>query len=375
MIPVCEPVIGDEEREYLLDALSKNEISGSFGKYIDLFEKEFSQYCGTKFGITTTSGTTALHLALASLSIRKNDEVILPAFTNIATAYAVVYCGAKPVVVDSDPLTWNIDPNKIEDKITENAKVIMPVHIYGHPVDMNPILNLADNYNLSVVEDCAEAHGAEYLGRKVGGLGDIGCFSFYANKIITTGEGGMIVTNSKEFAEHAKLLRNLAFSKQRRFLHYHLGFNYRMTNIQAAIGLAQIRKIEMIIEKKRAIGKLYNSLLNNVEGITLPTEMDYAKNVYWMYGILVHSRKAGLDRDTMMSELHKRGIETRGFFIPMNKQPAFIKMGYFKNESCPVAEELSEKGFYLPSSINLEEDKIELIVSTIKDIIVHARQK
>ena len=375
MIHVCEPVIGDEEREYVLDALIKNEISGSFGKYIDLFEKEFSQYCGTKFGITTTSGTTALHLALASMGIRKNDEVILSAFTNIATAYAAVYCGAKPVVVDSEPLTWNMDPNKIEDKITENTKVILPVHIYGHPVDMNSVLNLADKYNLRVVEDCAEAHGAEHLGRKVGGLGDIGCFSFYANKIITTGEGGMIVTNNEEFAEHAKLLRNLAFSKQRRFLHHHIGFNYRMTNIQAAIGLGQMRKIEKIIEKKREIAKLYNLLLNDVEGITLPIEMDYAKNVYWMYSILVDSRKVCVDRGTLMSELGKRGIETREFFIPMNKQPAFIKMGYFKNENCPVAEGLSEKGLYLPSSINLDEEKIEFIVSTIKNIIVDARKK
>ncbi len=375
MIPVCEPILGGKEKKYVLEALNKNEISGAFGKYISLFESQFSKFCGAKFGITTTSGTTALHLALASMGIKKNDEVILSAFTNIATAYAVIYCGAKPVVVDSETATWNIDVNKIEEKITKNTKAIMPVHIYGHPVNMKPIIDIANKYNLRIVEDCAEAHGAEYLGKKVGSLGDMGCFSFYANKIVTTGEGGMIVTDNKKFAERAKLLRNLAFSKKRRFLHYHVGFNYRMTNVQAAIGLAQVEKIDLIIEKKRAIAKMYNSLLSGIDGITLPVEMGYAKNVYWMYCILVDGCKTGVGRDVLMHHLHKKGIETRGFFIPMNKQPAFTKMGYFKNERCLVAEELSKKGLYLPSSINLEEKKIKFIVNSIKNAIVTTRKK
>ena len=373
-IPVSEPVLGDEEERYVLDALKRGEISGTFGKYISLFENEFSAYCGVKHGIATTSGTTALHLALASLGIKRGDEIIVSAFTNIATAYSVVYCGAKPVVVDSEPLTWNIDPDKIEDKISKKTRAIMPVHIYGHPVNMGPISLLAKSYKLFIVEDCAEAHGAEYMGAKVGSLGNIGCFSFYANKMIVTGEGGMIVTNDDEIAEHARLLRNLAFSTSRKFIHSHIGFNYRMSNIQAAIGLAQLKKIEAMIEKKRQIAHRYSSLLEEIDGLTLPVEMDYAKNVYWMYGLLVEEKKFGMTRDELMDELSKKGIETRCFFVPMNKQPVFLKMELFKNESCPVAEDLARRGLYLPSSPNLTEDQIVYIFDNIKQLHFKSRK-
>jgi perosamine synthetase len=237
MIPVCIPFIGEKELEYVVNCIKMNWIS-SKGRYVEEFEDKFAKYCGCKYGVSTTSGTTALHLALASLNIKKEDEVIIPAPTMIATAFAVIYCGAKPVLVDAESETWNIDVNKIGEKITEKTKAIMPVHIYGHPSDMDPVMKLAKEHELYVVEDAAEAHGAEYKGRKAGGIGDIGCFSFYANKIITTGEGGMIVTNDEKIAEKARSLKDLAFSKERRFLHTDLGFNYRMTNIQAAIGLA-----------------------------------------------------------------------------------------------------------------------------------------
>jgi len=367
MIHVCEPAIGKEEIENVMDALKSNEISGSFGKYIDQFENDFSRYCGVKHGIATTSGTTALHLALASLGIKEEDEVILPALTNIATAFAVVYCGARPVVVDSERDTWNMNTDLIEEKITKRTKVILPVHIYGHPVDMNPISDLAKRHRLLVVEDVAEAHGAEYFGKKVGGLGNIGCFSFYANKIIVTGEGGMVVTNNEKIADQARLLRNLAFSKEQRFRHHFIGFNYRMTNVQAAIGVAQLNKIDEIIERKRKIAHSYNALLREIPGIVLPPEKSWAKNVYWMYSILIEE-EFGLERDHLIKKLAESGIETRTFFIPMNQQPIFREMGLFENEGCPVAEELSRKGLYLPSSVALTESQVGFIVETIKKI-------
>ncbi|MFW9973452.1 MAG: DegT/DnrJ/EryC1/StrS family aminotransferase, partial [Candidatus Odinarchaeota archaeon] len=330
MIYVCEPMLGEEEIQNVMAAIKNNQISGTFGKYIDEFERKFSKYCGCKYGVTTTSGTTALHLALASLDIKRGDDVILSTLTNIATAYAIAYCNATPVIVDSEPVTWNLDPNKIERKITDNTKVILPVHIYGHPCNMGLIMKIARKYNLYVVEDAAEAHGAEYFFKenrkwqKVGSIGDIGCFSFYSNKIITTGEGGMITTNNKKIYEKAKLLRNLAFSEDVRFKHDYLGFNYRMTNLQAAIGKAQVDKIDKLIDKKRDIAKRYSDGLASVKGITLPVEMDWAKNVYWMYSVLIE-KEFGLTRDELISKLRERDIEARTFFIPMNLQPVFKK--------------------------------------------------
>jgi len=366
MIPVCEPLLGGKELEYVTDCLKTNWIS-SKGKYIGEFEERFANYCGCKYGIATTNGTTALHLALASLGIGSGDEVIVPTFTMVSTVFAITYTGAKPVLVDAEPETWNMDVSQIEAKITSKTKAIMPVHIYGHPCDMGPIMEIAEKYNLYVIEDAAEAHGAEYKGKKVGGIGHVNCFSFYANKIITTGEGGMVVTNDGEIAEKAKRFKNLAHSPKKRFLHTDIAFNYRMTNIQAAIGLAQFEKIDQLAEMRRRNAYLYNSRLKDIPGITLPPEKEWAKNVYWMYSILIED-DFGMSRDELMARLREAGIDTRTFFIPMHQQPAFLNMGLFEGETYPVAEGLGERGLYLPSSSGLKQEEIEWICRVIHDI-------
>ena len=360
-IPVCEPKLGEKELEYVIECVQSTWIS-SKGRFIEKFEKEFSKYCGAKYGVATTSGTTALHLALATLGMKRGDEVIIPTFTMIATANAVTYTGAKPVLVDSELVTWNIDVNKIEEEITNKTKAIMVVHTYGHPVDMDPVLDLARDNGLYIVEDAAEAHGAEYKGKRVGALGDVGCFSFYANKIITTGEGGMIVTNNEELAEKARMLKDMAFEKERRFWHRYLGFNYRMTNLQAAIGVAQMEKLDQFVEVRRRNASLYNSLLKDIEGITLPPEADWAKNVYWMYSVLIED-SFGRDRNELMKHLSENGIETRTFFNPIHVQPLYCKR--YKGEKYPLAEELSRKGINLPSGNTLKKEEIEHIAECI----------
>lgn len=364
MIPVCTPFIGEKEREYVLDCIDTNWIS-SQGKYVEKFEEGFSSYCGCEYGVSTTNGTTALHLALASLGIKNGDEVIVPTFTIASCIFSILYTGAKPVLVDSDPETWTIDVNQIEDKITKNTKAIMPVHIYGHPCDMDPIMDLAEDNDLYIVEDAAEAHGAEYKGKKCGGIGDIGCFSFYANKIITTGEGGMVVTNDEKIAEKARSLKDLAFSKERRFLHDNIGFNYRMTNIQAAIGLAQLEKIDELVEMRRNNAKIYNKYLKKVKGLKLPIEKSWAKNVYWMYSILVENDYY-VTRDKLIMNLGEKRIQTRTFFIPMHKQPIFHNKIFSRKEYFPISENISEKGMYLPSSSNQKLDEIKLICKIIE---------
>jgi perosamine synthetase len=367
MIPMCIPLLGEKELEYVVNCIKTNWIS-SKGKYVEEFENKFARYCGCKYGITTTSGTTALHLALVSLGIKKGDEVIIPSFTMVSTAFAVIYCGALPVLVDAEPETWNIDVEKIEDKITNRTKAIMPVHTYGHPCDMDPIMEIAEKYGLYVVEDAAEAHGAEYKGRKAGGMGHVGCFSFYANKIITMGEGGIIVTNDEEIAEKARYFKDLCFPKGKRiYLHSDVGFNYRLTNLQAAIGLAQLERIDELVEMRRRNAHLYNEYLKDIKGIKLPPEKKWAKNVYWMYSILIED-DFGMSRDKLMDELGKRGIETRPFFIPMHKQPAFQKMRLFEGEKYPIAEELSERGMHLPSSSGLKEEEIRYICEVIMEV-------
>jgi perosamine synthetase len=361
-IPVCEPKLGEKELQYVIDCIKSGWIS-SKGQNITKFEEGFSRYCGAKFGVSTTSGTTALHLALASLGIKTGDQVVIPSFTMIATANAVTYVGAMPVLVDSELDTWNIDVSKIEGKITKKTKAIIVVHTYGHPVDMAPILEIAEKKSLYVIEDAAEAHGAEYMGKKVGALGDVGCFSFYANKIITTGEGGMLVTNNEELAERARLLRDQAYEEKRRFLHRFVGFNYRMTNLQAAIGLAQLEKIDDFVNLRRSNAHYYNSLLEDVDGLVLPPEAKWAKNVYWMYSVLIKP-EFGIKRDKLMTILLKKyGVETRPFFYPIHLQPAYSDL--FKGETYPVADELSERGINLPSGNTLSKEQIEYIVDAI----------
>ena len=368
-IPVCTPTLTGKEWEYVKECLDTNWIS-SKGHFIKEFENKFAEYIGVKYGVTTTSGTTAIHLALASLGIGKGDEVIVPSFTMVGSVFPIIYCGAKPVLVDSEPETWNIDVDKIEEKITKNTKAIMVVHIYGHPCDMQAIIEIAEDHDLYVIEDAAEAHGAEYKGRKVGSFGDVSCFSFYANKIITTGEGGMILTDEKKIYERANMLKDMAFTKERRFLHYEIGYNYRMTNLQAAIGLAQLEKIDEFVEARRRNAKLYNKLLRDVKGITLPPEKEWAKNVYWMYSILINEEEFGMSRDELMKSLGEKGIETRPFFVPMHQQPVFRRLGLFVGERYLVADRLSKDGLNLPSSSSLTDRDIYLIVKKIKEILI-----
>jgi perosamine synthetase len=356
-IPVCEPVIGEQELRYVTDCVETNWIS-SRGKYVTEFENRFSAYCGATEGIATTNGTTALHLALATLKVGPGDEVILPAFTMMATAFAVMYCGARPVLVDADPETWNMDPTLIAEKITGKTRVILPVHIYGHPCDMDPIRELAEDHRAVVVEDAAEAHGAEYRGRRAGGIGQIGCFSFYANKIITTGEGGMVVTSDTALAKRARALKDLAFDPEKRFLHTDVGFNYRMTNIQAAIGLAQLERIDTFVAARRATAQRYTALLGDLPGLRLPVEKPWARNVYWMYGI-VAGKGAPVSRDRLAGLLAARGVETRTFFVPVHQQPVCRRRGLFRDECYPVAEELGRNGLYLPSGSGLTGEEIE----------------
>src|SRR3989338_2553806 len=362
-IPVCEPTLCGKELEYVTEAINSGWIS-SAGKYIEDFEKKFSAYCGVKYGVSCSNGTKAIHLALLAIGIKAGDEVIIPSFTMIGSCNPIVQIGAKPVYVDSDMKTWNMDLAQIEEKITPKTKAIMVVHIYGHPVDMDAVLKIARKHNLIVIEDAAEAHGAEYKGRKTGSLADIACFSFYANKIITTGEGGMVVTNNEKWADRAKKLRNHFFGEPR-FLHQEVGFNYRLTNMQAAIGLAQMERIEELVEARRKNAQLYNSLLKEIPGLVLPAEEPWAKNVYWMYGVVVDEHFP-LTMPQLREELQKRGIETRTFFIGMHKQPAYAHLGI--QGEFPNTEYLENKGFYLPSSSHLTEEQIKFIADAIKQI-------
>jgi perosamine synthetase len=367
MIPVNEPLLGEGELKNVIDCVKSGWIS-SAGSYISEFEKKFSAYCGVKHGIAVSNGTTALHAACAVLGLEPGDEVIMPAFTIISCALGIIYAGGKPVLVDAEPETWNMDISKIEEKITPKTKAIMAVHIYGHPADMDPIRDLAKKYDLKIIEDAAEAHGAEYRGKKTGGLGDISCFSFYANKIITTGEGGMVLTDSDAYAEAVRSFRNLCFDKDRRFLHEGLGHNFRLTNVQAAIGAAQMENAEKFVEMKRKNGALYNELLKGVPGLQLPAEKEWAKNVYWMYGVVLDEGR-GMDAWEFGKKLAERGIGTRPFFAPMHWQPVFKKMGMFAGENYPVAERIARYGLYLPSGLTLTEAQIRETAAAVKEIL------
>ncbi len=367
-IPVCEPLIGSSELEQINKAMAEKAISGFYGSAITEFENSFAKYCECDFGVSVTSGTTALHLAMASLGIGAGDEVLVSTLTNMATFFAVLYQGATPIPIDIEADTLNIDPNKIEEKITSKTKAILVVHLFGHSVDMDPILELGGKYNLKVVEDCAQAHGAEYNGSKVGSLGDIGCFSFYANKIITTGEGGMLTTNNKFIADRARSLKSLAFGVKNKFMHSDIGYNYRMTNIQAAIGCAQVGKIEFIINKKREIALNYESRLNNLCGLQLPIEKSYAKNVYWMYHIIL-TNDLSKKRQIVMSKLLEKGIETREGFIPFNMQNIFIEKGFTNKYDCPNANKVAKSSFYLPSGTSLSNEDLVYVATNLKRIL------
>jgi perosamine synthetase len=364
VIPVYEPFIGEKEAQAVAAAVRRGEISGSFGESIPAFERRFADYLGARHGVAVTSGTTALQLAIAAAGIGPGDEVLVSASTNIATALAAYHNGAVPVPVDSEEETWNLDLDLVEDLISERTKAIIPVHLFGHPVDMDRLLDLAARHHLVVIEDCAESHGATVRGRVTGALGDMGCFSFYANKIITTGEGGMVTTNDDALAERLRLLRNLAFQRPR-FIHEHAGHNFRMTGYQAAMGLAQLERIDFVLGEKRRVAHTYDRLLEEVDGIVTPVELDWARNVYWMYGIVV-TEEFPLSRDELIAYLAEREIESRTFFCPMNMQPFLRRQPGFREVRCPVAERLWERGMYIPCGIDLPDETLGEIVDVIR---------
>lgn len=373
MIPVFEPVIGEDEIEAVVTAMRRGELSGSFGESIPRFEEAFAAYCGCKYGIAVSSGTAALHLAVAALDFKPSDEVLVSASTNIATALAPYHNQLVPIPVDPELRTWNLNLDLIEGLITSKTRAIIPVHLFGHPVDMDRLCQIARKHELIVIEDCAESHGATFRDRKTGSFGAMGCFSFYANKIITTGEGGMIVTNDSKLAEKLKLLRNLAFTTPR-FRHEIAGYNFRMTGYQAAMGLVQCNKIEKIVEEKIRIAQTYNRLLEKVTGLQLPIPSTVGRHVYWMYGVVVQP-EFGISRDELQAQLRGAGIDTRTFFCPMNQQPFLRKQAGFREVDCPVADSLWETGFYLPSSPNLNEETIKKIADAITRLQQTARIK
>lgn len=367
MISVCEPLITERDRKLVNDALASGWIS-SAGKYLDLFEEKWAAYCGMPYGIAVSNGSTALDIAICLLDLKTGDEVIMPTFTIISPAQSIVRGGGIPVLVDSDPITWQMDTSQIEEKITSRTKAILVVHIYGHPADMDNIMALAKKYSLTVIEDAAEVHGAEYKGRKCGGIGDISTFSFYANKLVTTGEGGMVLVRDPELAERARSLRNLSFRNERRFLHEEMGYNFRLTNIQAALGVSQMERIEMIINMKRSIAYFYQKRLRNLKGLQLPAEEACAKNVFWVYGLVLDD-SVPFDAIEFATRLAKRGVETRPFFLGMHEQPVFTNIGLFDGEIFPVAERLARRGLYIPSGLTITEDQMDSVVSAITEAL------
>lgn len=367
MLPVFEPDIGEQEIQYVLKALRDGEISGSFGKFLPEFEEKFAAYCGCRYGVAVSSGTTALHLAVAAAGVQPGDEILMNASTNIATALAAYHHQAVTVPVDSEPDTWNLNLDLIESLISPKTKIILPVHIFGHPVDMDRVMKIAEKHSLTVIEDCAEAHGATVRGKKVGGIGHMGCFSFYANKILTTGEGGMVVTNDPALAEKLRLLRNLAFGKPR-FLHQVPGYNFRMTGMQAALGLAQLGRIDTFVEEHRTLARWYNEHLAGIDDLQLPVEKEWAKNVYWMYSVVL-KKTCRVKRDDLTAFLLKEGFETRTMFCPMSRQPFLVSQKGYRHVECPVADWLWESGFYLPSSNKVTESDVKKMASAIKGFL------
>lgn len=368
-IPVCEPMLAGNELKYVTEAVSTGWISSS-GKYVTEFENQFAEYCGCKYGIAVCNGTIALHLALIGLGIGKGDEVIVPTFTMIASAFAVCYTGAKPVFVDADKDTWNIDVKKIEEKITSKTKAIMPVHIFGKMCDMDAIHALAKKYNLYVLEDAAEAHGASYHGVKAGASSDIAAFSFFANKNITTGEGGMVVTNNKEFYDRARYFKNVCFPLDgpRNYQHEDIGYNYRMSNVVAAIGLAQVEKADDYKEMRIRNHQLYKKYLSDVPGILFQSEPDKdCIDVCWMNTIVIDPAKYGHHKDELIAHLKEKEIDTRLLFTGMHKQKAMMDYGCDCSGEYPVCEWLTENGFYLPSSSSLTEEQIKFICGIISN--------
>jgi perosamine synthetase len=376
MIPVSEPVLGARELEYVTECLRSGWIS-SAGHFIDEFEAGWARYCGRRHGVAVANGSVALELAVACLELGPGDEVIIPTFTIISCAQAVIARGATPVLVDADPRTLGMDPAQVAARVTPRTRAIMPVHLYGHPVDLDPILRVAEQHGLAVIEDAAEAHGAEYLvghgtsdarWRRCGGFGALSCFSFYANKLITTGEGGMVVTDDDRLAARARSLRNLCFIPGRRFYHEELGYNYRFTNLQAALGLAQLERMDAIVARKRHVAAEYTQRLAGLPGLRLPAEESWARSVFWMYGVQLGPELA-LDAATCAAALHARGIETRPFFLGMHEQPVLQRRGLFAGERYPVSEAAARRGLYLPSGIGLTDAQVATVCDAVRAVL------
>lgn len=375
-VPVNEPLLTDEDFAPLEEAFRSGWIS-SAGRYVEEFENGWAEYCGQRHGTGVANGTVALQVAVDALRLGPGDEVIMPSYTIISCALAVVRAGAKPVLVDCCPRTYNMAVEQIEAKITPQTRAIMVVHMFGHPVDMDPVLQLAQRHGLHIIEDAAEVHGARYLSgrdtdtpewKTCGGMGHISTFSFFANKLITTGEGGMVLTSDDELAKRCRDLRNLCFLPERRFLHRELGHQFRLTNMQAAVGVNQVKRIEAIVDRKRAIAAEYTSRLSNLQAIQLPVEESWARSVYWVYSLLL-SEDHPLDAVSFAAALKARGIETRPFFLGMHEQPVFHDMGLFVGESYPVTEMIARKGLYIPSGLAITEQQMDQVCAAVRAVL------
>lgn len=368
-IPVNTPLLDGNEKKYLDECIDTGWIS-SEGPFVKRLEEGIAAYVGRKYGIAVCNGSVALDLCVEALGLQKGDEVIMPTFTIISCAAALVRKGVIPVLVDADPVTWNMDVTQIEDKITSKTKAIMVVHIYGLPVDMDVVTDIAERHGLYIIEDAAEAHGLEYKGRKCGSFGDITAMSFYPNKHITTGEGGMVLVDDERLKEKCELYRNLCHMPGQRFHHEELGYNFRMSNIQAAVGVAQLEKIEDHLKLKRELGRHYNELFSTIEGIVLPCpKTEYANNIYWVFGIVL-DESLGITGEDMIKKLGESGIGCRPFFWPMHLQPVFRKMGLFINERYPVSEKLGEYGFYVPSGLTIDHKDRQCVFDLFRDILL-----
>ena len=367
-VPVNEPLLDGNEEKYLLECIRTGWIS-SEGPFVEKFETQFAARVGRRYGIAVSNGSVALDAAVTALGIGKGDEVIMPTFTIISCAAAVVRAGAVPVLVDCDPVTWNMDVDQVRARIGPRTRAIMPVHIYGLPVDMDPLMDLARTHGLAVIEDAAEMHGQMYRGRPCGSFGDISTFSFYPNKHVTTGEGGMLVTDDAQIADRCRRLRNLCFQPGRRFVHDELGWNFRMTNLQAALGVAQLERLDEFVARKRRMGQRYRQCLEGLDGLEIPPhETAYSTNIYWVFG-LVLADQVSFDASEAMARLGNAGVGTRPFFWPMHEQPVFQRMGLFEGERYPVAERIARRGFYLPSGMALTTVQLEASAAALRHVL------
>lgn len=367
-IPVNTPLLDGNEKKYLLECIESGWIS-SEGPFVRRFEESFAGRVGRRHGIAVCNGTAALDAAVEALGIGAGDEVILPAFTIISCIAQIVRAGAIPVLVDSDPVTWNMDVREVEARITPRTRAIMAVHIYGLPVDMDPLLEIAARHGLAVIEDAAQMHGQTYKGRPCGSFGDLSTFSFYPNKHVTTGEGGMVLANDDKLADDCRSLRNLCFQPHKRFVHERLGWNLRMTNLQAALGLAQLERLDEFLVRKRRMGARYDAAFSTLPAIQLPlVETNYARNAYWVYGVVLGEER-DMDAEEAMRQLATRGIGTRPFFCPMHWQPVLQRKGLFESESYPVAERLYTRGFYIPSGLGLAEAEQDRVCEAVAEVL------